>query len=441
MRESRLKLTDRSVAALLLPSGKAEQTFWDTDVRGFGVRLRADRAATWIIQYQIGSQQRRKTIGQVSAMDAAAARKEARTLRAKVELKEDVVLSLRARVAKAEELKRGDKTFGALIGEYLEWQKTRRRKNDRVGLSPRWQFQVEKHLNFAAAPLHKLPLADITRQHVADCITALHRKNGPSAGNNVRASLSAFFGWAIERGKVNANPVIGSPREEQSSRDRVLTPPELRIIWRTLPDNHFGAIVRLLLLTGQRRSEIGDLRWNEVHDRQIVLPASRTKNGLPHVVPLSDQALGIIKAQPRRIDSSGKLRDLIFGIGDGAFTGWSKSKERLDAAIAKELRKPLPDWTLHDLRRSVATYMGGDLPHHLLVKLSPKDRKLGEGLGVQPHVIEATLNHISGHKAGVAGVYQRGTYEVEKGAALDKWAQRLLEIVDSTNIASLRGAA
>jgi len=166
-----------------------------------------------------------------------------------------------------------------------------------------------------------------------------------------------------------------------------------------------------LFLTAQLRAEIGDLRRSELHDGQIILPASRTKNGLIHSVPLSDQALSIIKAQPRRIDSGGRLRDLLFGMGDKGFSGWSKSKERLDEAIAEELGKPLPGWTLHDLRRTAATYMGGGLPHHMLVKLSPKDRKLADGLGIQPHVVEAVLNHISGHKAGVAGVYQRGTYE------------------------------
>jgi integrase len=269
----------------------------------------------------------------------------------------------------------------------------------------------------------------------------LHRTNGPSAGNNVRASLSAFFSWAMRTGKANSNPVIGSPREEHLSRDRVLTPQELRAIWRALPNDHFGAIVRLLLLTGQRRNEIGDLRWSELHDGQMVLPGSRTKNGLTHVVPLSDQAFSIVKAQPRRLGASGKLRDLIFGIGDGSFSGWSKAKAKLDDAIAGALGKPLPAWVLHDLRRSVATYMGGGLAHALAVKLSAKDRKLAEGLGVQPHVIEAVLNHVSGHKAGVAGVYQRGTYESEKRVALDQWSRRLQEIVNSTNVASLGGVA
>jgi integrase len=434
----KMKLTDRWVERQR--PDKADQVYWDSEVRGFGIRFRADRKPTWILQYAIGSQQRRKTLGQFPAMKAADARKMADQLRARVTLKEDVVLTMKAEVAKANERKRGDKTFGVAIREYLEWKKTRHRKNGRVGLSPRWQFQVEKHLTAAAKSLHKLPLAEITQTHVADCVTA-YRKNGPSAGNHLQGSIAAFYKWAIGQGKATANPAATLARDEQSSRDRVLTPPELRIIWQALPNDHFGAIVRLLLLTGQRRSEIGDLRWSEIHDQQIILPKSRTKNHRSHIVPLSDQAWSIVKEQPRRIGTVDGLRDLIFGVGDGPFTGWSKAKKRLDEIIAEKLHKPLAAWTLHDLRRSVASYMTGDLPKELTAKLSDKDRQLSKGLGIPPYTVEDVLNHVSGYKAGVAGVYQRNVDEKAKREALEKWAQRLQEIVETKNVASLRGVA
>jgi integrase len=219
-----------------------------------------------------------------------------------------------------------------------------------------------------------------------------------------------------------------------------LVPAELRVIWKALPDDQYGAIIKLLLLTLQREGEIAGLRRSELHDTVAILPEERTKNGRAHVVPLSDAAIEIIDAQPIRTTEDGKPRDLIFGFGPGPFSGWSKSKGRLDDKIEEEAGAPLPNWTLHDLRRTAATYIGGGLPAHQLAKLSPRDKKLAEGLKVQPHVREAILNHVSGYRAGVSGVYDRSTYEREKRQALDLWAGHLLAIVEAreSNIASIR---
>jgi integrase len=215
----------------------------------------------------------------------------------------------------------------------------------------------------------------------------------------------------MRQGLVNANPVIGTERNKEHSRERVLTPSELRAIWTGLADDHFGDIVKLLALTGQRAGEIAALRWSEVQDGAIVFSGERTKNHRPHIVPLSKPAQDVIARQPRRLTETGGLRDLIFGIGDGPFSGWSNSKEKLDRRISDLVGKPLPHWTPHDLRRSVAT-------------------RMAEELGIQPHVIEAVLNHVSGHKAGVAGIYNRSSYEREKRMALDLWAEHLMSIVD-----------
>src|SRR5262249_36496779 len=149
-------------------------------------------------------------------------------------------------------------------------------------------------------------------------------------------------------------------------------------------------IVRLLMLTGQRRKEIGALQWSEVSDGAITLPAERTKNDLAHEVPLSAQAQDILASVHRIIG-----RDAVFGRTDG-FSAWSIPKRELDEASG------VKDWVLHDLRRTCATRMAD--------------------LGVQPHIIEAVLNHISGHKRGVAGVYNRSTYSSEKRDALNRWA-------------------
>ena len=227
--------------------------------------------------------------------------------------------------------------------------------------------------------------------------------------------------------------------ERETSRERVLAPAELRLIWNALPDDQFGDIVRLLALTAQREAEIGALSKTEITDELIVLPSQRTKNKRAHVIPLSGAAAAIINRQPERDG-----RELLFGNGEGGFSGWSNCKERLDAAITKANDgKPIQHWTLHDLRRTFATYAGGGLPAHQLEKLPKQDKEIARGLGIQPHVIEAVLNHVSGHKAGVAGIYNRSSYEREKRQALDLWADHLIAIVESrtSNITPLRREA
>jgi integrase len=261
----------------------------------------------------------------------------------------------------------------------------------------------------------------------------------------VRASLSTFFGWIIREGLMGpnpANPVTFTNKRGESSRDRVLTPAELRAAWNALPQGDFADIVKLLMLTAQRREEMGALRWSEITNEldAIDLPAERTKNHREHHVPLPAAAQAILAARPRWAG-----RDLVFGRGDGGYSGWSNCKERLDAAITEAAGKkapPMPAWRLHDLRRSAATYMGGGLPKKQLDKLPMQDRKLAEGLGVQPHIIEEVLNHISGHRAGVAGTYNRGIYEQEKRTALARWAERLVAIVEdrSDNVVPLARA-
>jgi integrase len=180
--------------------------------------------------------------------------------------------------------------------------------------------------------------------------------------------------------------------DEGGSRERVLTPDELRKLCAGLADDRFSTIVRLLLLTGARRNEIGHLQWSEVDlvRKLIVLPSDRTKNGRPFELPLSAQASAIIERTPRRNAS-----DFLFSDVQG-FKDWGGAKAALDRRIG------IAPWTLHDLRRTCATGMAE--------------------LGTQPHIIEALLNHISGHKGGIAGVYNRARYEPEIRSALQRWA-------------------
>jgi integrase len=293
--------------------------------------------------------------------------------------------------------------------------------------------------------LHELQLAKIARGDIAPVIAAVAKNSGAVTANRVRTSLSSFFAWAMKQGHADTNPVIGTTRHKERSRERVLSPSELRLIWNALDEDHYGAILKLLALTGQREDEIAALSWSEIHDDKIILSEERTKNKRAHVVPLSQAALDIIAKQPRRATETSAPRDLIFGryTGSGPFSGWSRSKEKLDAKITEANSGPLPHWTPHDLRRTFATYAGGGLPAHELEKLKGRDKEMAKGLGVQPHVIEAVLNHVSGHKAGVAGTYNRSTYEPEKRIALDRWADHLMAIVEgrASNVTPLRREA
>jgi integrase len=169
---------------------------------------------------------------------------------------------------------------------------------------------------------------------------------------------------------------------EQQTRPRQAVEGCIVAIWRNLPTGDFGDIIRLLILTGQRREEIGGLQWSEVDlaGGVINLPAARVKNNRPHQVPLSEPALAILAARQARANGE----PAVFGRdGRDRFTNWSNTKSALDRRLP-----PMPAWRLHDARRSVATGMAE--------------------LGIAPHIIEAVLNHVSGHKGGVAGILQSG---------------------------------
>jgi len=387
-----MRLTIKSADDLKLPAGKNDHIVFDDDITGFGIRLREGGSRTWIYQYRIGSKQRRMVLGSVKSVPLKLARENAGTLEAKVRLGGDPAMD------KETARQEADNTFGELADKYLEARKSEWR--------PRSEIEVRRHLTNHAKSLHRLPITSVGQRDVAALLGSIANNSGNVTNNRVRASLYAFFGWVIREGirLPEGNVVSYTNVREEKSRDRVLSDAELKAIWAACLDDYSGAILKLLMLTGQRVNEIAALRWDEVHDDQIVLPAERTKNDRAHVVPLSDAAKSILPA------FSGKGRICVFGRDGTGFQGLGYAKPRLDARIAKANGKPLPHWTLHDLRRTVATRMAD--------------------LGVQPHIIEAVLNHVSGHKGGVAGIYNRATYDKEKREALNLWAEHLLAIIE-----------
>jgi integrase len=400
-----VKLTQATIQRLALPAGKAEAICFDDDLPGFGLRLRSGGSRNWIIQYALGAKQRRMTLGSTEVLDASKARKTARHLLASVRLGHDP-----AAERTESRLRASDDELGAIVDRFLARQETR--------LRPRSYTETKRYLKEYWKSLHGVHLARISRALVAARLDAIADESGPVAADRARAALSAFFAWAIRQGLCEVNPVIGTNKAaELKSRERVLSDQELKAIWNALPDSDYGRIVRLLILTGQRREEIGGLRWSEVNiaKRMITLPSERTKNHRSHDVPMSKAAFAILKTQPMRAG-----RDFVFGDGprsngqngeapkQAGFQGWSKSKTALDVQT-----KSIGAWRLHDVRRTVATRMAE--------------------LGVQPHIVEAVLNHASGHKVGIAGVYNRAAYVDEKTAALALWAKHVDRLISGAS--------
>jgi integrase len=403
-----MKLTKATVAKVTLPAGKSEAIFFDDDLAGFGLRLRAAGSANWIVQYRVGARQRRMTFGSVASLSAEKARSTAGALLAKVKLGTDPQREkLETRAAASEQ----PVTLGDVVARYLAGYAEKRQK-------ARTLAETKRHLERGAwKPLHGRTLHLLDKRDVASRLTELAEETGAINANRARAALSAMFGWAMRQGIADFNPVIGTAKPaEEKARERLLSAAELRELWQATDGaGDFNAILRVLLLTGQRREEVAAMRWQELDFDKALwsLSGERTKNGLPHDVPLSDQAAALLRALSRRDG-----RALVFGEGKGPFSGFSACKARLDARMTAARRdaakeagadptkvKPMPAWRIHDLRRTVVTGMAE--------------------IGVQPHVIEAVVNHVSGHKGGVAGVYNRATYAAEKRTALHAWADHL----------------
>ena len=438
-----MKLTAKGIRGAELSPGKTDQLFWDDDIPGLGLRVRAGGSRSWVFQYALGHKQRRMSLGaatpesfkSVKDKDGSiklGIRDQAAQLHAKVKLGQDPASD------KTENRKRASDTFEALAKKYLAAKKGSTR--------PGTYKETERHILKHAKPLNGLQAAKITRRDIASLLGAIKTNSGPVAANRVRSTMSDFFGWTISEGidGIEHNPVLGTVKSEETSRERVLKDFELRIIWKCSRDDDYGAILKLLMLTGQRADEIASLARSELGKTTVPekrgtdaiklpafdidtidLPEERTKNKRPHIIPLSPPAREILAARPDRVNNDGTLREFVFGIGQRGFSGWSRCKERLDERITKELGKRLERWTPHDLRRTMSTLVN--------------DR-----LGVLPHVVEAILNHVSSHhsgKSGVGGVYNKALYLRERVEALNLWADHLGAIVDDNKVVPIRGAA
>lgn len=388
------RLTDTGIANLSLMSGTRRE-IWDTIVPGLAIRIGA-RRKTFVAMVRARGRVRRVTLGVHPGLGVSDARTKARIL---IEQGQNGIDPVEVREAKArDEEDQRRSTVAAAVAQYVTLYAQRRQRS--------WRSTQRRLEMYLVEAMGERPVSSIGRADIVRAIDVVQAKGFAIGANRTLANFKTFFRWCVERGLIERPPaeLVRAPSLE-ISRDRVLSDEELRAIWKATLTyaGPYGRIVRLLLLTAQRREEVAGMRWDELDlkSRSWTLRASRTKSGRLHVVPLSEAAVYGICPVPR-------VGPLLFGSqpdpgGDRTFSCWNQAKLRLDKASG------VSEWRLHDLRRTAATGMAR--------------------LGVSPPVIERVLNHAMTAAGPLAAVYQRYDYAKEKREALGAWATDVLRIV------------
>jgi integrase len=418
-----MKLTDSTVRAASCPAGAKDVLIFDGKLPGFALRVTAGGNRVFLYQYRIGGQRRRMVIGEwgVGDMTAARGRRRAEELRGAVRSGRDPWSEIKAaqQAARAAEVaaKRGAAeaayTIRVMIQQWQELHLAERRASYREHAPKRVCEALQKWLD--------TPAATFSRVDAVRVLDAVKASRGPIAANRVRAYAGACFGWARKRNAISENPFAGLAKpSDERPRERTLSDSELARIWHAapkLPAPH-GDLIRLLILTGQRRSEVAGIRWSEIDEESGVwtIPAERVKNGRrhgSHSVPLSRLARDLIAELPR-LDGC----DFVLPTSAAkAPVSYSRSKALLDAATAEDGGLPMAPWTLHDIRRSVATGL--------------------QRLGVRLEVTERVLNHLTGTRTGIVAVYQRHAWTTETRAALDAWGAHVTKIVNERTLVNV----
>lgn len=267
-------------------------------------------------------------------------------------------------------------------------------------------------------------IQDIMKRDVIELLDGIVDRGAPYVANRTYAAISPLFEWAVRRDIIETSPVVWDKVAEES-RDRHFSEAEVKLFWQATEalGHPFKAIFRLLLLTGQRKSEVSEMVESELDlDNSLwIIRAERTKNRREHEVPLSDAVKTILEGVPRIANDRG----LIFTTnGQTPPSGFTKPVNAVRAKMNELAGETLPEWSLHDLRRTVSTMMNGEL-------------------GKDPHIVEAVINHVSGTRGGVAGVYNRSRYDEQKKSALNAWADYVAGVVAGTsadNVVPMRRA-
>lgn len=387
------RITKRSVDAL--QPAASDQFLWDDELGGFGLRLTTKGARSYVFQYRLGGRgcpARRYTIGRHGApWTPESARTRAKALKQMVDQGIDPVEADKERQRQAVDLafRSYAETF---IDRYLKpnWKK--------------WDLAASMLRREVVPVLGNKPLPSIRRGDLNSLWDRLDDR--PAAKRFAYATLRKLFRWAVDRDDIERSPLEGAeaPAAGQA-RDHVLSDAELPIIWRaagTLGEP-LTAFYRLLIVTMQRREEVSGMDWAELDRPSAMwtLSGARTKNGQPQLVPLNSLAIETLDALAGGTKWP-KRGPVITTNGKTSISGYSKAKARLDVAVAAtDGGDEVRPWRIHDLRRTGATGL--------------------QRLGVRFEVTEAVLNHVSGARSGVAGIYQRHDWKDEKRAALDAW--------------------
>ena len=410
------KITDLFVERVKPPvQGRAE--YFDATFGGLALRVTETGHKSWSLYCRMDGRQRRFTIGTYPAIKPAQARREASAALERVRQGVDPTEEKRQRrlVTSAE-----PDTFATALQDYLD----RTSRN----VAPRTFNEIKRVLEREFLPAWpSRSIGSITRGDINRIIDSIAARGADVQANRALAYLRTLFAWTVERGRLPVSPATGMklPAREQA-RDRVLTDDELRWLWLACEaiEWPFGPLVKLLLLTAQRREEVAGIERAELDLEKGIwaMPREKAKNNRAHAVQLSAAALNVLNSLPQIGN-----RFVFTASGTAPVSGFSRAKRRLDeamlAAKRDELgpdREPIPHWTLHDLRRTAATGLAR--------------------LNFPPHVVDKVLNHSGGTIRGVAAVYNRFEYLEERRAALETWGRFVEKLVAPApaNVVTLR---
>lgn len=400
-------LTTRLIESKQKLAPKNGLYLYDSEVKGFGARV-APTCITWFAQKSIGKSTQRIVVGHYPAMSLKDARIEAGHTIIRLAKGEDVS-SARAQAKQAKVQRLQCPTIKTASSDYLD-----QRPGD---ASSRYERDV-RHL-FERQIVPELGAStrvnEVTKAHIRKLIKARRDKGHNVAARNLYAQLRPFFSWCVHEEYIAVSPCDGVVAPDVATeRQHKLSEAEIIALWSVSI-----AYFKVLLLTAQRRSEVGSMQWQEINldKAEWIIPASKTKNGREHLVPLSTSVVAILRSLPQR-----KPSEYVFGkYVDAPFTGFSKATRELQADMLAKLREDDEEaeqsaWRIHDLRRTAASGMAA--------------------LRVQPHVIEAVLNHTV---SKLQRTYQVYLYADEKREALQQWADHVSAICTSATECTIWG--
>lgn len=403
------KLTKRDIDSFTYTGGEsgAWDIRWDTQIPSFGCRIYPSGKKAFIVWYRHRGRKRIHTVGQYGKITLDTAR--------------DLAIKHLAKIADnidpTEQKRKARSAYivSAAFDQFIEKYAKQHNKH--------WKEKRRIFDNDVLPLIGKLPVHEVTKANIVKILDRITDRGAPIAANRALAHIKKFFRWCVQRDILQFSPADGVTKQTpDSSRDRVLTALEIKDVWAACEEigYPYGIFIQLALVTAQRRNEVATLKWKDIDFKNKVwhLPRENTKTDRAHDVPLSDLALSLLEKAP-------EMGDLVFTTtGTTPYSGFTQGKNALDKRVQRirnERREKavkqgeslktrqdldtLPEWRVHDLRRSAASHMAS--------------------LRIAPHIIEKILNHSDGIISGVAAVYNRYEYGEEKQQALVKWSEHL----------------